>query len=102
MTNDPSWHTHPTFTMWESRLDFLSSGYGFEIVDDPSLVNLHYSTVQRSWKERLFSWTPWRKFKVVTTAIPSEHVYREDNRLVAHPDTAEKLRAVLLRIKSGS
>jgi len=93
--NESSWRDCPNDNIWSARLAFLATGEGFDIVADSSVVDVSYSTVRRSWVERLFSLTPWRRFKMVVVEIPSKVIYREDNRIIAHPEMAEILKGLL-------
>ncbi len=55
-----------------------------EIIEDSNLT----CTVTRSWRERLFSWCPWRR----TRTEPDPTCYMDGNRVTLHPLYAQQLR----------
>lgn len=68
---------------------------GIPIIESPFLTTPVEETVNRSWKERLFSWPwkPWEATKVIHYEIPSTEVLRLPNGIwVCHPAIAQQLR----------
>lgn len=61
---------------------------GERFVANNLLTKSRTEEVQRTWKERLFSW-PWRPLKTtkyVTTQVPSRDVLYSQGTYFAHPD----------------
>lgn len=50
--------------------------------------------VERTWRERLFSWPwrPWRSTRTVTIYKPDPLIYETERGLVMHPAILEELR----------
>jgi hypothetical protein len=53
--------------------------------------------IERSWKERLFSWPwqPFKKTKYVTKWVASDEIICFNGTYYAHPDTIEKIKAAI-------
>lgn len=50
--------------------------------------------VKRTWKERLFTFNPWKPFKTHNTIVPqvpSRQVYQKDDSLYMHPEMIKEL-----------
>jgi len=63
---------------------------GIQLIQDKNL--LEYETVNRTWKERLFTF-PWRPFvKVKTISKPSRVIYKLGNyAIMCHPIMAQEI-----------
>jgi hypothetical protein len=72
---------------------------GLRIVESEWLTVTRSTLVTLTWRERLLSW-PWRPWvprRVVTTVVPSPHVYQFGDTLAMHPETLKRLRVELTR-----
>ncbi len=67
----------------------MSTPYNQPIITDINLLeDGEPREVVRTWKERLFSWNPWKRTKTVIPRIPSRQVYGlPDGTVVMHPNT---------------
>jgi hypothetical protein len=75
----------------------MSTLLGYEIYENPNLVE--YTTVDRTWRERLLSmpWRPWVRVK--TVASPMKDLIRTNGKLFGHPETIAKLRDAIAETK---
>lgn len=64
---------------------------GYRVIVDANLTDA--KTVQRSWRERLFT-RPWRPFRrAKTIQVPSSNVVLTGRTMILHPATLAQLRA---------
>lgn len=67
--------------------------FGLEVITSPWLTRT--VEVERTWKERLFSW-PWRPLrKTRFVEVASDEVFQYENKVVMHPATFAKLQKEL-------
>lgn len=71
---------------------------GFKIVTDAGLTQPEKRIVDRTWKERLFSWpwTPFIKQKVIIVHVPSKEVYSMNGTIIMHPSVFSDLKAIMI------
>lgn len=69
---------------------------GLNIIEDKNLVIQDgITTLNRTWKERLFTrpWKPWIATKEIANMIPNPDVFIIKGKTVlAHPATAQKIK----------
>lgn len=75
----------------------LNTYTGLTVFANPLLTDTKIRDVPRTWKERLFSW-PWRP-QIATRKevyqVPSEKIYVMGDKIICHPDFANKLREAM-------
>jgi len=71
--------------------EFMKSQLGVKIIQSLSCVET--KTVERTWKERLFSlpWHPRVKTKSITVPMKNAYFLKEQNVIVCHPSFADRL-----------
>ena len=72
---------------------------GIRICTNPNLLDTKYKFVERTWKERLFSWPwdPWMHLKYISYTVPSEGIYNlpSQNTMIMHPVMARRLQEAI-------
>ena len=62
---------------------------GFRIVQNSLMDKINYKTVNRTWKERLFTrpWNPLKKQKIEVISVPSDEVIVDELNNVIYMHT---------------
>lgn len=70
---------------------------GMRMIESVWMTKPETRTVQRTWRERLWSWPwrPWQPTKLVTVQVPSPEVLRMGDTLIAHPQTIKAIQQLL-------
>jgi len=66
---------------------------GFRIMENIFMLDTKIETVERSLKERLFTfpWKPFKKTKQRCFAVPKEYVLKYGDKLICHPVFAKRI-----------
>lgn len=75
--------------------------HGYKIILNRQLSTPIPEEINRTWKERLFSW-PWRPFKKTKIIIryePIKTIYSDGNKLIMHPEVFRVFREEYLKSK---
>jgi hypothetical protein len=73
--------------------------FGFDIVESEHLTETEQKEVERTFRERFFSWPwrPWQKTKTVYYSVPKREIYvlQKERKVICHPAIANELRLQL-------
>ena len=66
----------------------LGTYCGYIVIEDINLEEIRKKTVKRSFFERVFSLTPFQKYKEISTCVPSDEIIIDDSTktIVIHPE----------------
>lgn len=73
----------------------MNNFFGTSVVVMSSLYETVSKQVNRTWRERLFTfpWTPWKSTKVVYRQVPA--IYKYQGIIYCHPDRAAEANHIL-------
>ncbi len=74
----------------------LGSLYGYRVIVNKYLTYRARRIAKRTWRERLFSLTPFQSRKVVVVDVPSKmlRIMERERMIVCHPMMVDKLKEV--------
>lgn len=75
-------------------LGSLMGCHGYQIIEDPNMVQIKYRLEERKWSHRK-RWKPEQRFNHIPYKVPSDQMMMFGHKILAHPVVVKRLREAL-------